>query len=142
MKLVEITQSGDVGDAEHNDILKVVIPATLDLYREQGFVQPWVGYVAIRGDQTVGRCGFKSAPKDDRVEIAYFTFPEFENQGVANFMATELVRIARQTASSVVIVGQTLPKDSASTSILKKLGFKLVGTVDHPDDGLVWEWEL
>jgi hypothetical protein len=26
--------------------------------------------------------------------------------------------------------------------ILKKLGFLLVGTIDHPEDGLVWEWQL
>jgi len=26
--------------------------------------------------------------------------------------------------------------------ILKKLGFLLVGTIDHPEDGLVWEWRL
>lgn len=37
---------------------------------------------------------------------------------------------------------QTLPEENASTSILKKLGFRLVGTVEHPEDGPVWEWEL
>jgi hypothetical protein len=26
------------------------------------------------------------------------------------------------------------------TRILQKLGFELWGEVDHPEDGLVWEW--
>jgi len=35
-----------------------------------------------------------------------------------------------------------LPEENASTSVLKKLRFRLVGTVEHPEDGLVWEWQL
>lgn len=42
----------------------------------------------------------------------------------------------------VLIAAQTLPQESASTTILRRLGFALVGTVDHPEDGPVWEWQL
>jgi hypothetical protein len=41
-----------------------------------------------------------------------------------------------------MVFAQTLPEENASTAILKKLGFTLVGSVQHPDDGTVWEWEL
>jgi len=34
------------------------------------------------------------------------------------------------------------PEENASTSVLKKLRFRLVGAVQHPEDGLVWEWQL
>lgn len=42
----------------------------------------------------VGTCGFKSSPDQGRVEIAYFTFPDFEGRGLATAMAGELLAIA------------------------------------------------
>ena len=42
----------------------------------------------------------------------------------------------------MTVFAQTLPEESASTSILRKLGFRLLGRVEHPEDGPVWEWEL
>jgi hypothetical protein len=35
-----------------------------------------------------------------------------------------------------------LPKENASTIILRRLGFTHTGTVQHPEDGEVWEWSL
>lgn len=61
---------------------------------------------------------------------------------MATALATELVQIAREEDASLTVFAQTLPEESASTSILKKLGFQMMRTVDHPEDGLVWEWEL
>jgi hypothetical protein len=40
------------------------------------------------------------------------------------------------------VAAQTLPEENASTSVLKKLQFSFVGSVEHPEDGLVWEWQL
>jgi hypothetical protein len=42
----------------------------------------------------------------------------------------------------VLIAAQALPLESASTRSLRRLGFALVGTVDLPEDGPVWEWQL
>jgi RimJ/RimL family protein N-acetyltransferase len=88
----------------------------------------------------VGTCGFKSVPRDGRVEIAYFSFPGNEGRGVATRMAAALVEIARGTDARVAVAAQTLPQESASTSVLKKLGFEHVDTLEHPEDGTVWEW--
>ena len=38
------------------------------------------------------------------------------------------------------ITAQTLPEENASTSVLKKLGFKFLGEIEHQEDGLVWDW--
>ena len=57
-------------------------------------------------------------------------------------MAGELIQIARQADANIAVFAQTLPAENASTSVLKKLGFTLTGSVQHPEDGLVWEWEL
>jgi RimJ/RimL family protein N-acetyltransferase len=118
-----------------------VLEATTKLYRAAGYEVPWIGYLAIEDGACVGTCGFKSAPFNNRVEIAYFTFPEHESRGVATRMAAELIRLAVNESPFVTVVAQTLPEENASTAVLRKLRFRLVGAVEHPDDGPVWEWQ-
>jgi RimJ/RimL family protein N-acetyltransferase len=43
---------------------------------------------------------------------------------------------------SVVVAAQTLPERNASHRVLEKLGFRHVETIEHPEDGTVWEWQL
>jgi len=113
---------------------------TADLYRRVGFVEPWVGYVAVDAGSAVGGGAFVGPPRENRVEIAYYTLKVFEGRGYATQTATGLVAIARQTQSGVVITAFTLPEKNASTSILERLGFELFGSARDPDAGDVWEW--
>jgi hypothetical protein len=53
-----------------------------------------------------------------------------------------LIAIARQADPTLLIAAQTLPEENASTTILRKLGFRLHGSVQHPEDGEIWEWRL
>ena len=62
--------------------------------------------------------GFKEPPQNGRVQIACCTAP------------------------ALVIAAQTLPEENASTSILRKPGFRLDGEVIHPEDGRIREWRL
>jgi [ribosomal protein S5]-alanine N-acetyltransferase len=50
--------------------------------------------------------------------------------------------LAKEKLPAVTLAAQTLPEENASTSVLKKLGFCLAGTLEHPEDGQVWEWHL
>jgi RimJ/RimL family protein N-acetyltransferase len=144
LELVAITEGGDLARSVGGTppLAADVVEATVQLYQAVGYQPPWIGYLAIEDNICVGTCGFKSPPQNDRVEIAYFTFPENESRGVATRMASELIRIAHAEMPDVIVTAQTLPAESASTSILKKLGFQLVGIVEHPEDGSVWEWQL
>ena len=81
-------------------------------------------------------------PIDGRMEIAYFTFPDHEGRGLATTMATELVAIAKSHDPAVLIAAQTLPERNASHRILEELGFTHFATLDHPETGEVWEWQL
>lgn len=119
-----------------------VLRATAELYSRVGFVEPWIGYLALVDGTVVGTCGFKSPPQRGRVEIAYFTFPAFEGRGIASAMAARLVTVAQRQLPSVVIAAQTLPGRNASHRVLEKLGFLDVEMIDHPEDGLVREWQL
>ncbi|MGE3922781.1 MAG: GNAT family N-acetyltransferase [Lautropia sp.] len=73
--------------------------------------------------------------------IAYFIFPEHEGHDIATSMAEKLVALAFANGASR-ITAQTLPEPTASTRILEKLGFSLAGSIIHPEDGKVWEWQL
>ena len=119
-----------------------VCVTTAALYKKVGFQPPWTGYLAVSDMAVVGTCAFTSAPRAGKVEIAYFTFPGFEARGIATEMARSLIGIARAALPTIAITANTLPEENASTAVLRKLGFELHGTVDHPEDGKIWEWRL
>lgn len=113
-----------------------------DFYRQVGFKPPWIGYFAAdAGGVFVGTCAFKGPPKAGVVEIAYGTFSEYEGKGVGTRMCYEVVEIAKAQRPQPTIRARTLPSENASTSILRKNGFGLLGNVEDPEDGTVWEWE-
>lgn len=144
MKLAPIDCDGavDVGAAEPHAALADVVQATTDLYRRRGFAPPWIGYVAVEFGRVVGTCGFAAPAANGEAEIAYFTFPGHEGRGVATRMAAALTALSEDAAyaAGACFVANTLPTESASTSILKRLGFVLLGNVRHPEDGDVWKW--
>lgn len=145
MELIAITENGEIAKPVLSSTPQVateVAGATTQLYRAVGYEPPWIGYLAIEDGTCVGTCGFKSPPQNNRIEIAYFTFPEYESRGVATRMAAELIRMALDKMPAVTVAAQTLPEENASTSVLKKLRFRIVDIVEHPEDGLVWEWHL
>jgi GNAT superfamily N-acetyltransferase len=81
-------------------LLRAVGQQTLNLFERTGVTaEPWSGYLAMDRAQhvIVGTCGFKAPPDDDGVvEIAYFTFPDFEGRGYGSAMAIGLVERARR----------------------------------------------
>lgn len=124
---------------QNSEFLKQLCTSTIAMYPNQLPMLPWVGYLAEKNGVFVGTCAYKSSPENGEVEIAYFTFPEYEGQGVATIMAQWLINIANQHGVSCV-KAQTLPEKNASVRILERLNFVFVGSVDHPEDGKVWEW--
>jgi RimJ/RimL family protein N-acetyltransferase len=144
MRLLVIEADGSVEGFEGKlgESLAAILKQTVDMYASTGFEKPWISYLAIDEDTPVGMCSFKSPPVDERVEIAYFTFPNQEGRGIATAMASRLVTMAREHSETLRIAAQTPPRRSASHRVLEKLGFQSVGAVEHPEDGTVLEWQL
>ena len=142
MHLVPISREGSVrlSDVTLPELAMSVMAQTVQLYERRGYVEPWVGYLAIEGGKCVGTCGFTSPPLRGVAEIAYFTFPDFEKRGVATRMAQCLISIAQECTPTVKIIAHTLTEENASTHVLKKLGFVFTGVVNDPEDGNIWEW--
>ena len=108
-------------------------------------VDPWVlGFTLVHrstGD-VIGTCGFKAPPDaDGMVEIAYGVSPEHQNNGYATEAAAALVSFAFGREQVRFVRAHTMSDANASTRVLARCGFRSVGRVVDPEDGLVWRWE-
>jgi [ribosomal protein S5]-alanine N-acetyltransferase len=106
---------------------------------------PWtLGFSMVHLDSNavVGTCGFKGPPAADGVvEIAYGVSPEHQGKGYATEAAQSLTEYAFSSGKVRVVRAHTLPEPNASTRVLTKCGFRRIGDVIDPEDGLVWRWE-
>ncbi|MFA8299722.1 MAG: GNAT family N-acetyltransferase [Hyphomicrobiales bacterium] len=122
-----------------NKIVKKACLSTINLYKRNGASMPWIGYLCKKNGKYVGTCAFKNIPHSKSVEIIYYTFPKFEGKGIATQMAQYLVQIA-QKGKLQQVTAQTKPQESPATTVLRKLGFQNIETINHPVDGEVWTW--
>jgi RimJ/RimL family protein N-acetyltransferase len=111
-----------------------------EFYIKVGFNIPWVGYFLLLNNQIVGTAGFTGQPVDNTVEISYWTFKEWEGQGLASMACKELISIAQKANPSVTITAKTLPEYNASTKILQNNNFKYVKIVQDHEIGDAWLW--
>jgi len=106
---------------------------------------PWThGFEMVHraSEIVIGSCGFKGPPTPDGVvEIAYGVSTEHQGNGYATEAARALVSYAFSNSKVRVVWAHTLPESNASTRVLTKCGFRQVGEVMDPEDGLVWRWE-
>ncbi|MDO9373404.1 MAG: GNAT family N-acetyltransferase [Ferruginibacter sp.] len=121
---------------------QLVLNAMIESYTKNGFNKPWVGYLACKNNQLVGTGGFVETPEDGKVEIAYWTFKEFEGQGVASFVCKELIKISKATDATIIITAKTAPEHNASTKILQKNGFAFTEIINDDEIGNAWLWTL
>ena len=117
----------------------------LALLHSRDTADPWIhGFKVIdRFNGTLlGSAGFTGPPSQDAtVEIAYSVNPEHQGKGYATEAAAALVRYALETGIVRTVRAHTLPQPNASGRVLAKCGFRYIGEVIDPDDGLVWRWE-
>ena len=92
-----------------SDNCQLLLKTYDEYYQKIGYNLPWVGYFVIRENKIVGSCGFTGQPKEGKVEIAYWTFKEYERKGIAMFSCKELVLIAQQAAPGIIITAKTAP---------------------------------
>lgn len=141
MHLIPIPQHADKSLGLYaSEDCQFVLQMYDDFYPKIGFIMPWVGYFVVREDQIVGSCSFVGQPQQGRVEIAYYTFPAFEGQGIASFACSSLISIAYQADPEVTITAKTAPEHNASTKILENHQFTFSGIVQDEEIGDAWLW--
>ncbi len=113
-----------------------------EYYPKIGFHPPWIGYFIVKDKQVVGSCSFTGPPQAGKVEIAYWTFKQFEGQGIASYACKGLISIAKATDPTIVLTAKTAPEQNASTKILSRNGFEYSGVVQDDEIGDAWQWIL
>jgi [ribosomal protein S5]-alanine N-acetyltransferase len=144
MQLIAITETID-----HDELIRGLPPFGLDIvqvaidnYSRAGYQPPWISYLAKENDRWVGTCAFKGPPASGRVEIAFFTFPGNEGNGVATRMVHQLIHTACRMVPQIQIYAHTWPAEVAPTIVLGKLGFRVIKKLNHHNGYHVREWEL
>jgi RimJ/RimL family protein N-acetyltransferase len=91
----------------------------------------------------IGEGGYKGKPCEKGiVEIGYAIVPEYRRRGYALEAARGLSHYAFSHPEVKTIMAHTLPDGASSIKVLKKLGMKLAGTVNDPEDGEVLQWKM
>lgn len=111
-----------------------------EFYPGIGYHFPWVGYIVIKDHVVVGSCAFTGPPKENKVEISYWTFKEHEGKGISSWSCKALLSIAKEKDPKVIIAAKTAPEKNASTAILERNGFVFSGVVQDHEIGDAWEW--
>ncbi|GAB2786411.1 GNAT family protein [Rhabdobacter roseus] len=108
-------------------------------------LRDWWTYLIIYEPDNllIGSCGYKGEPDDQGcVEIGYEIRASHRQKGLATEAAQALVQNALTYPEVKKILAHTMPEENPSARLLQKLGFVRIGEVDHPDEGVVWRWEL
>jgi len=91
----------------------------------------------------VGLGGYKGGPSNEGgVEIGYAIAPAFRGRGLATAAVQQLVTRGFGDPQVRFIDAHTLAQANASTRVLEKSGFEMVGALEDPDDGPIWHWRL
>lgn len=111
-------------------------------YERLGFHPPWIGYLALSGEQIVGVGAFQGPPHTAGIEITHWIFPQFQRRGIGTAVARALRDVARAAAPAMRVFARTPPGESPSSSALRNAGFQLAKVVEVPENGSVLEWEV
>jgi RimJ/RimL family protein N-acetyltransferase len=68
--------------------------------------------------------------------------PEHQGKGYATAAARAMVAFALESPEVRKVLAHTLPTGVASQRVLLKAGFRHVGEIVDPEDGLVWRFEI
>ena len=123
-----------------------VSAAFLERLRVATESDPWkdgFGVVHLADNLLIGLCSFGGPPSSQgTVEISYGIAPSYRGRGFAT-EATQLIAARAFDDERVrTVQAHTLPEHNASTKVLEKCGFTWQGELMHPEDGLIWRWEL
>jgi ribosomal-protein-alanine N-acetyltransferase len=114
--------------------------------RENPALEPWLlRAIGLRETKTmIGFIGFHTLPGAEylnsyapgSVEFGYTIFPDYRGKGYASEAAQALMDWATREHDVTRFVVSISPTNEPSLHIAKKFGFRKVGTVTDPEDGV------
>lgn len=118
---------------------------SLDKLSEDDDEKGWWTYFPIhkQDNKLIGCGGYAGKPTAEGiVELGYEIAPDYRNRGLATEKTMGLVENAFRNNRVKTIIAHTLGQVNSSTKVLLKCGFEKVQEINHPEDGVLWKWEL
>jgi [ribosomal protein S5]-alanine N-acetyltransferase len=113
------------------DEARGVLRSTISHWDRWGF-GPWT-VVERATDAVVGRVGLQHTDVTGRpeIEVAWFVDAAVWGRGYATEMAREAVRTAFGALELTTLVSMTTHANAASQAVMRKLGFRFEGAIEH-----------
>lgn len=121
---------GDRGLRTADDAAKYIQESYLPLYNKG--LGPYK--LVLEGGEVVGTCGLYQRDNLNYPDLGYALLPQYFKHGYALEACQAFLGQITQEAVFTKILAITLPNNESSVSLLKKLGFKLDGPFQLPDD--------
>ncbi|OAD92797.1 GCN5 family acetyltransferase [Aequorivita soesokkakensis] len=103
----------------------------LSSYEKHGF-GPYL--VSLKEEGTpIGSSGLYKRDNLDFPDVGFAFLPEFGNKGYAFESAQAVMKYASEKLKLQTVVGITLPENTSSVKLLKKLGLSEIGTYKYED---------
>ena len=128
--------------AERDALPPAFVAARSLRLRAEGHPLPWSTSFLIVSDvdqRIVGACGFKTAPKDGRVEVGYGVAAAARSQGAATEALNLLVTKAFEAGAKTVLA-EVAPDNHASTKVVEKSGFVQIGAQHDTSGEYIIQW--
>ncbi len=103
----------------------------LSSYEKNGF-GPFLVLLKETGEP-IGSSGLYKRENLEHPDVGFAFLPEFANKGYAYESAQAVMEYASEKLKLQTIVGITLPENSSSIKLLKKLGLSEIGTYQYED---------
>ncbi|WP_162558471.1 GNAT family N-acetyltransferase [Saliniradius amylolyticus] len=98
-------------------------------YSKYGFGRHAV--IEQHSGELIGFCGLKYLPDLDEVDIGYRLHPDYWGLGYATEAGQATMKFGREKLGLSRIIGIAMDENTASIEVLKKLGLKPDGRVNH-----------
>ncbi len=121
--------TADGGVKTREEIHDIIKNTTLADYEKYGFGRLAVIYKPE--NKYIGFSGLKYLPEFDAVDIGYRFARPYWGMGIATESARPFIPFGFETLNLKEIVGFVMAENTASSNVLKKIGFHFEGMVDY-----------
>lgn len=130
-----LTYIGDRKIHSIADAEKYFLTGTISSYETHGFGLFKVSLKKSR--QPIGINGLLKRPHLDHPDIGFAFLPEFEGNGFAAESSDAILNWATSSKKLSTILAITLPSNTRSIALLKRLGFSKIATFYKDDEELI-----
>jgi RimJ/RimL family protein N-acetyltransferase len=116
-----IKNIGDKGVRNKCDAINYLSEGPIASYEEHGF---GLNIVCLQGSYTpIGMCGLLKRADFDYADLGYAFLPEYCGQGFAQEASLAVLKDGAENHHLEMVLAVTLPSNTSSNHLLKKLGF-------------------